>query len=834
MDSPPDAHRWTRIKTLFDEARTREGAEREAFLENACGGDPALRAEIDALLRASNSPGVVDDLMDQLDTVFGREVLSGIPDDARVGPYELIEELGRGGMGRVFLARRADGQFERTVALKLLGITVPSEEVRERFLKERQILATLEHPNIARMLDGGVTDGGQPYFVMEAVDGHPIDEHCTQHGLPVRKRLRLFLEVCDAVRYAHQNLVVHRDLKPANILVTEEGTVKLLDFGIAKGLDPTLARGRDTTLTRSGVRVMTPNYASPEQVRGASISTASDVYQLGMVLYELMTGHRPYQVDGCSPSELERIVCEQRPPAPSTAVLDGPSHSDGADGALNGPTTAPGISADRLHRILRGDLDTIILTALRKDPVRRYDSVERLADDLRRFLSGKPVSAHPDGWLYRSRKFVQRHPWGIAATLAILVLTIGYGVTITWHSQRTEAALEQARNEARKAEQVTDFLVTMFERVDPYSETDGSSPTVDTLTTNALLAEGTRRVRQELSGQPEVQATMMRTLGRIYRQIGRYDHAQPLLEDAVAIQDTHQSSAGPDRARSLHELGRLHRHKGEMTRARQLYEEALTLQREHVDGAHRDIAVNLRELGIIAARSGQYSRADSLFRAALSMQTSLHGSDHPSVATELHALGLLHVIQEEHDDAERLLRRSLRIRRRHVEGDHPMVAETLDRLGQVLVKQGRIEEAAPLLREAQSIRQTVFPEVHPSRAVSLNNVARLRKKQGDYAAADSLFQDAQSIYQQLYGNSNLDAANTLYERAQVHRAWGHYAMAERLYKRAEAMQRSIHGPEHPAAQESRNALVQLYRAWDKPGKADSVESVLVAAETMSE
>jgi len=808
-----DPDRWQKVKALFEAARERDPKTREAFLEEQCEDAPTLLDEVRSLLRAHDDNGPVDRAMDRMNTSFHRRPPTKPLEQRRIGPYELVDELGHGGMGRVFLAQRADGQFDQRVALKVLSIGFSSPDARDRFLTERQILATLDHPNIARLLDGGVTENGQPYFVMEAVEGRPIDQHAEANELSVDDRLELVLDVCDAVQSAHQRLIVHRDLKPSNILVTDEGTVKLLDFGVAKLLDPKPFLAKNAPRTRTGWSPMTPEYASPEQVGSAPISTASDVYQLGIVLYELLTGQRPYSVEGRPPSDVERIICNKDPTPPSEVA------------SRRGDECTAESSPAALAETVRGDLDTIVMKALRKEPERRYNSAHQLADDLRRFLDGRPVSAHPDSWTYRARKFLRRHRGGVAAGVVILMLLIGYGATITWHSQRTEDALDRAQHEARTAEQVTNMLVGLFERADPY-QTAGATDLGDTLTARALLNRGVERARQELSDQPEVLATVMYTLGRIYRQRGHHDTAESLLDEALALQREHLPSSHPDRAKSLHERARLFRYEGETRQAARLYRKSLSIQRQHLGEVHPEIADNIRELGVIAAREGKYVRADSLFREALAMRTSLHGPDHPEVASELHTLGLLYVQKEDLAEAEQLFRRSLMIRRRHVDETHPLMAETLDRLGQVLVKQGKLEEAEPLLREARAIRKTLFPDVHPSRAVSLNNFGRLLQKRGEYAAADSFHREAQVIYQELYGAENLDAANTLYERAQVHHARGTYANAEDFYEQAAAMQESIRGPRHPATRQSRQGLLKLYRAWNKPAKADSLRSVL--------
>jgi len=799
MDRELESDRWEALKDLFDAALEEPRAARASFLDEACP-DATLRTEVHSLLDAHRGEGPVDRALDELRSLHRPEERSGLR-GRRIGPYELVDELGRGGMSRVFLARRVDGQFEQEVAVKLLATDVPTPEMRERFVAERQILARLDHPNIAHLLDGGVSEADQPYFVLEVVEGKPIDEYCETHGLSLRKRLRLVLEVCDAVQYAHQSLVVHRDLKPSNILVTGDGQVKLLDFGIAKLLDPdTILPGKGPR-TRTGLLPMTPNYASPEQVRGESLTTVSDVYQLGVVLYELLAGRRPYRVEGRTPSDVERIICKEQPTRPSTAASH-PADAGREEGA--------GV---RRRTALRGDLDAIVMKALRKEPNRRYDAVEQLAEDLRRALDGRPVSAHPDSWTYRSRKFIDRHQWGVAVTAVLLILLSGYGATVTWYSQRTQAALDRAQAEAQKAQETTEFLVSLFERADPYGPEAPSYN--DTLTTNTLLNRGVERARSELSGQPEIQATMLRTLGRLYRQRGNYEKAEPLLEEALSVQRDHPSSAALDLARSLHQLARLLRHEGQVERAEALYREALATQREEIGNApHPDVAKNLSELGVIAARTGTYDRADSLFREALSMRREIYGSNHPETANALHALGLLHVVTDELGVAERMLRRSLDIRRTHVNPDNAYVAETLDRIGQVLVKQGKTEEAKPLLEDAWAIRKAQFPEVHPARATSLANRGRLHRTTEEYDVADSLFRKAREIYQALYGSENMDAASVIFERGRVLQAKGQVPDAARLYEKALSIQTSLRGPTHPSAQRSRKALAETQAARD--------------------
>jgi serine/threonine protein kinase len=404
---------WGQLKELFRVAIEHEPLQRAAYLDQACADDPALRAEIESLLASHDdaeafieTPAFASTLKEIIESTAGQV------EGRRIGSYQLIREIGRGGMGTVYLARRADEQYEKLVALKVVRRGMDTEDIVRRFRNERQILASLDHPNIARLLDGGMTDDGLPYLVMEYVEGTPVGDYCDRHHLTTNERLQLFRTICAAVQHAHQNLVVHRDLKPSNILVTPDGTPKLLDFGIAKVLTPELS-ALMIEHTRTEFRVLTPDCASPEQVRGEKLMTTSDVYSLGVVLYELLTGHRPYRSQRTPPHELARLICEQEPVRPSQAMADFGLRI--ADSTEPEPSSLHPKSETRNPKFLRGDLDNIILMALRKEPARRYASVGRFSEDIRRHLDGLPVFARKDTFAYRTTKFVRRNRLGVAA-----------------------------------------------------------------------------------------------------------------------------------------------------------------------------------------------------------------------------------------------------------------------------------------------------------------------------------------------------------------------------------------------------------------------------------
>ena len=465
MDISPE--QWTLVDALFDAALDCPPGERDTFLQDACNDADVRAIVLDLLANTEEETSLLDvpanqrdgafwtEFAETLDAAFDLEARRG----ERIGPYRLGPAVGRGGSSVVYRAHRADGTFDQTVALKLLARRGDSRSILNRFTHERQVLAGLTHPNIAQIYDGGATEDGQPYFVMEYVDGEPLDRYCDDRQLTVDERLTLFATVADTVHHAHRNLVVHRDLKPSNILVTDDGTPKLLDFGIAKVL------GEEAPgLTRTGERWMTPEYAAPEQVTGTAITTGTDVYQLGVVLYELLTGHRPYRPEARSVYEIEQAVCEDAPTRPSTVVTR-------TVGAADDTTTPDAVSAARstdpadLQRILRGDLDAIVLKALRKEPEARYASAEALVEDVRRYLDGRPVEAHRGSWAYRSRKFVLQHATGVITAALVLLLAVGFGL---YHTQRLTAERDRAQREAETSTRVTQFMASLFRQSSPF------------------------------------------------------------------------------------------------------------------------------------------------------------------------------------------------------------------------------------------------------------------------------------------------------------------------------------------------------------------------------
>ena len=529
---------WAKIKPIFNHAIELPAQQREAYLRQACDGDEPMRQELQSLLAAHRDDASA---LDRLPRTAMANALALDPQDdgpalagQRVGAYRLIERIGRGGMGDVYRAERADEQYLAQVAVKLVRTDSASAWVAARFKSERQLLAALEHRNIARLLDGGTTDAGMPYLVMELVEGQPIDSYCAAHEMGVTERVQLFQQVCAAVSFAHQQLIIHRDLKPGNILVKADGSVKLLDFGIAKLLEMPTATAPTVDATATQFHAMTLDYASPEQVRGARIvSTASDVYSLGVVLFRLLTGHGPYRSGKDSAQRFAEMLDDSEPLRASTLLRS--AAVDAADLPLPLPLPGPGPPAT-LRRQLRGDLDNILAMALRKDPLKRYPSVERFADDLRRYLIGLPVLARGDHWKYRAGKFVTRNKFAVAASVLLVISMLAGIVTTTRQARIATAQTRLARQEADKQRAVQSFLTALFEkntRQQPDAAKAREMPVRD------VLVEASDRVLREFGDTPAVKIEVMNTVARLLMDIDEFDRAANLWRESLRIARQH-------------------------------------------------------------------------------------------------------------------------------------------------------------------------------------------------------------------------------------------------------------------------------------------------------
>lgn len=785
----PERLRGTRREALLDVLEEIPENKREAYLQRHCL-DPELRREILAMLAAESEGGAYIDR-------FAEELVprpSQPPDltGRRVGAYRLLRPVGRGGMGVVYEAERADGAFEQRVALKLLTTALTGTEAHERFLAERRILAGLEHPTIARIVDGGVTEDGTPWFAMEHVRGEPIDAYCDRQRLSIRERLELFLQVCDAVEHAHRRLVVHRDLKPANVLVTEDREVKLLDFGIAKLLGAEVGP-RAGPHTRTALRLMTPEYASPEQVRGESVTTASDVYQLGLLLYELLTGHRPYVLRNRGSGELERAICEQPPTRPSTTLSREvmAKRVYGASGStIKAICQARCSSPARLRRRLRGDLENIALKALRKEPDRRYGSADRLAQDIRRHLAELPITARPDTWVYRGRKFLQRHALGSTVTAAVLVLAVGvtgfHTTRIQRARDRAEAERDRAQAEAAKSEQVSEFLTALFASADP-RRARGSE-----LTARELLDRGVERLDRELAGQPETQASMLHILGRTYSELGLYDAADRLLTRALELR-RRDNLDRTELAKTLIEIGNLRFRQDRYEDARQYLEEATAFLEALAGERSRDLASALDSLGATYWRLGEHEKGLAAFRRTVAIQRRAHGEGSVSVATALRNLGGAYIELGDLERAEGVVERFLAIYRRQLGSDHPHVGTALTQLANVKSHQGEYEAAEALYRDALEVRRRAYGPAHPHTGMALNNLGSCLSEMGRLDEAIEVLQQAVGVFQTAGAARARDAAFPLVTLGDTYRAAGRPRDARNKYRQGVAVLEAIFG-----------------------------------------
>ena len=801
---PPAPIDSDRVDALFDEALDRGDGWRD-WLTGACS-DPAVRAEVAALMQAhERSAGLLDG------APLGGWTRAGDDRLTCVGAYRIVRELGRGGMGTVYLAERDDGHFARTVAVKVLRRGLDAEDVVRRFLAERQILATLQHPNIARLLDGGVADDGRPYFVMEYVDGEPIDRWCDARRLPVRERLRLLRDVARAVHAAHRALVVHRDLKPSNIMVTAAGEVKLMDFGIAKLLDP---HAEPEPLTRTGLRVMTPEYAAPEQVRGDPVTTATDVYGLGLVMYELLTGHRPQRPRDRSLREIERAVCETDPLRPSAAVL-----RDARDVGTPPPAALAvqrHTTPSRLARALRGDLDRMVARALHKSPDRRYPSAEGVALDIERHLEGRPVAARSDSLAYRMRKFVSRHRWSVAAAALIVVLLAGYAATITVQARRVRRALDQALLEAEKAEQVTDFTLALFEAV------DGDAAARGGLTVRELLARAAARA-ERLDAQPAAQSQMLDVVGRVHQRLGDYAAAAPYLERALSLRRRTFGRQHDATAESMYHLAVLQAARGRSAPAESLDRAALEVQRARHGDGHPRVARTQDGLGMLLQDRGDYVGAERLTRAALAARRAHYGPVHPDVATSLQHLASQLQLQGNLAAAERPIVEALAMRRRLFGASHADVASAMTALGLRRPRVGRLTEAESRQTAALAMRTRLQGPEHPDVAQTMGLIGALQRRQGRLVTAESTYRAGLAILRRALGDDHPDVGHMTNGLALTLRDEGRLAEADSVQRVVLAMRRRVLGDDHPSVAMT---LHQLGMLQQRRGDARAADSLL--------
>ncbi|MEM9181520.1 MAG: tetratricopeptide repeat protein [Pseudomonadota bacterium] len=786
--------RWEKLWAIYHEVVDLPPDLRSEALARACGEDAGLRAELERLLAADDDDSPLDrppaQLFELAANLEGRDI----------GPWRLDQELGRGGMGAVYLAHREDGAYRQQVAIKFMA-RHRDEDARRRFLTERALLARLDHPCIARLIDAGETPDQMPYLVMEYVDGTTCDRWCQAPSRTTRERLELFKKICEAVQFAHQNLVVHRDLKPGNVLVTQDGQPKLLDFGIARPLN----EGSDGTVTR---HAMTPDFASPEQVRGDQVTTVSDVYSLGVLLYVTLSGVKPYSLADAALAQVVKSICDDEPPLPSQAA------------------------SGRLAERLTGDLDAIVSRAMAKRPAERYGSAQELADDISRHLNDLPVTARRPSRMYRLGRFVRRHRLGVTAGVTAALALIVLSGSLFFQGRQLSAALVQSEAQTRRSNAAFEFLADLLLQADP--ETSQGNP----LTVAQVLDQGAQRLVTRFEDEPLLKSELAQTVGQVYLHLGELSAAEEFFQQALAVDPESPAAlagmalvqdgrgdpaAGEQLQRQVIEILSETGDSGALAEAR-LRLAALLQAQSKLGAAEEEMTAALAtprvdplaaarariRLGSLRWAQGDIAESAQQYREALATFRDQLGDQHHETARARFALASALHRQGEYALAETNYRQSLVTREGIYGPDHPLVARVLEGLGGLLYDAGRAEESLPVSRRALAIQQALHGEEAPRTALALNNLALAEHDLGRFALAMDHYQQALSINRTTYGPRHARVAANQNNVGLIHLDLGEPEAALQPFGEALTIHQEILPDDHPALAYSAHFLGRSY------------------------
>lgn len=831
---------WEKVETIIDQALDLPAEERKMFVDNQCGENQQLKSEVTLLLESIfDSEGWLEDPQD-----YKKDFYEEISDDVdllstnqpligkQVGAYAIREKIGEGGMGTVYRAERSEGEFDHQVAIKIIRRGRSTDENKRRFRREQHILAGFNHPNIARLFDGGITDDGFPYIIMEYVAGTPIDEYCETNNCSINEKVALFKQVLEAIRYAHENLVIHRDLKPGNILVDENGNIKMLDFGISKLLED----DTNTSLTHTGTRLLTPRYAAPEQIRQENTTTASDLYALGIVFYQLLTGGQPFNLEDLSQYEMEQAILKQEAPKPSSKVDDPP-----------------------VQKKLRGDLDAIALKAIRKESESRYRMANEFLADLQNYQKGLPVSARNDSLQYRTKKYIQRNAQGIIVAATILFLILSF---VGFYSWRITQERDQAELEAQKASQISDFLMSLFKANKP-NQSKG-----EVVTAQMLLKEGEKKA-ESLNEQPNVKARMLSIIGEVQMEYGNYASADSLFHSALKIENTLDE---PDHAQrlaimnnygnllerqgkyhsadsvltkvldesklydmplqtaiTLNDLGNIAQLQSKYTKAESLHTQALHLRTKLYGHKSKSVAASLNNIGWVLHEQGMLKEAEKYYQKSLTLNKGLYGNLHTETTMTMRNLGKLYKDMGQIEHADSFLTETIKLDRKLLSNNHPRLAEDLNELAVLNGLKGNLIAADSLFKETLSIQKTTLPPDHPRIALTLNNLAWVAKETGEIKVAEQHNREALAIARQRFGAEHFNTAMYTHNLANVLLYQNNYGEAEPLYRQAIATLRNILPPDHIRIS---NPLYDLGRLLRKTNRLEQAEPLLREALTI--
>jgi serine/threonine-protein kinase len=818
-----DRTRWDRIEAICDAVLQQPAAHRAAFITAACDADMELEREVAGLLAQLNAaPEFLErPIVDIAALLPGEPVVEAEPPE-RIGPYRIERLLGRGGMGEVYLAERTTEDIRRRVALKVIRRGMGSDEVLQRFRLERRILGNLQHPNIARLLDAAATEDGRPYFVMEYIEGVPITEYCDSRRLTITQRLRLVQTVCKAVQHAHQNLVVHRDLKPRNIMVTAEETPMLLDFGIGKVLAPSEALGPAPD-TRSDLRLLTPEYAAPEQITGggAAVTTSTDVYSLGVLLYELLTGLHPYAAGKQTRQAVERAAVEETPTRPSVIIsrphpADGPGAQQLSDRRGTHPAS--------LRRRLAGDLDNIVLMALRKEPERRYQSAAALGEDIQRHLDGLPVRAQPDTFRYRARKFVRRNAAAVvAASVAFLALAATTAVTLV-QSRRVARESARVQQERDKAIEVRGFLMEMF-------GASGANRAVgDTVTARRLLDIQVAQAKAAYAERPELRAEMLEVLADGYDRLGLYAEAEPLAREALNERRRLLGERHPDVTPALNLVAWIMHERGQSQDAERLLQEAIALRRAAGARYRADLSRSLNDLGVVYNELARYAAAESVLTEALAIRRGMEGDRDRFVGITASNLGASYYYQGKLDSATALQEEAVAALRRSVGRDHQRSIVALGNLAAFKRAAGALPDAEADYRRLLEQQTRLQGADHPVTARAAISLAIVLVVRGTHTSNDSTLAEAEQLYRRSLGSleralgpGHPQVGSTLDRLGAVLLARGKYAEARANQQRAVATLRAAYGDSNQTTVAAQGGLAMVYWRSGNVGQAQRIQ-----------
>lgn len=803
---------WRQSKQIFDKAITLLPDQRQQYIKKQCAGSDELLSLVNELLEADQPTQLHNDntlavaVVDALDNLEAENYLS-----LEIDNYRLLKKIGQGGMGTVFYAERNDDSFHKKVAIKIMRAGFGSDNRQRRFITERQILADLEHPQIARLLDGGTTANGQPYVVMEYVDGQDIIKYSDTDQLTIAQRLALFIECCAVIQYAHDHLIVHRDIKPSNLLIDQYGNLKLLDFGIAKMLEV----GTDQEQTEQLSRILTPSYASPEQILGKTITTTSDVYSLGVLLYELLSGRKPYNHQDLTPKEFENTLLNKMPP-PLDSWFDNNNPHTPIEFDTEAIAIARNTSPDKLQKTLRGDLNNIVFKAMASEQKNRYHSAQALSEDIKRYLQKRPIQARPASLTYKAIKLARRRTAAMVASIAALIFIVVFICMTIIQSRQVARERDVAIEQKQHAESVTNFLVDTYESFNPATTLGGQ------ITARQLLNEGVKRLDEHL--QPELQVDLLQTMGEQYGHLGMYPESGDLLQRALTIHDSNPDAEPVDRAQLLHLIAINYVEKGHYEIAINTIQGAMQLRDPDHANAKLLQAYDLKVMARANYNLENHDQMQLQYEQALDLLREITGDSSQEYAITLNELA--GKLRGEGSDirANQLYLQSLKILRRHFQGDHPSIAETLLSLSHVNRRLKQLSSAEDYAADAISMLQRIYDEPHPNLAIALNSMGLIQTNLNNHSSAADYYVESLAIKRSLLGAQHPRVAMSLFNLAYLKfRHMNDLDGAERDFREALEIGSNIWEYDHKNIYKFRASLGFVLSA---KGEFDEAESLL--------